>query len=297
MLLASPDQAIRMDAYQNVLRRELSRLEQDQARLIVPPSQDLFEPRYKIPFHATPEIFFQISGSTRFVLPSGDKILESGDVLIMPKGVPHWETGSSAPDDYQIMVGMFLPDSFSFHLAGANAAGGLIGVNIDRFERKEHVQLANLVSEIATARQELGKAEHPQIRGLLMGYLGWALQNLTKPEESSPREPELVRRCREKVQLDLGQSELTVASLAKQLCCSSDHLARCFQHSTGEKLVGYIHQERMKRARKLLEETDLKIASIATECGFQSHSAFNRAFLKYAGGTPLAVRVAANSAV
>ena len=47
---------------------------------------------------------------------------------------------------------------------------------------------------------------------------------------------------------------------------------------------------RMIHAVELLGEKDLQVIRIATDCGFASLSAFNRAFKEFAGVTPTGFR-------
>src|SRR5690349_12251742 len=47
-------------------------------------------------FHLVPELFLQISGSSRFVLPHGMLVLGPGEALVLPPRVLHAETAIPA---------------------------------------------------------------------------------------------------------------------------------------------------------------------------------------------------------
>lgn len=286
------DEPSRLKLYRNTLEAALSRLEQAPCRLKVAASRDLWHFKSGDPYHyhSTPEIFFQIGGATRFELPDGEFFLNTGEAAIIPRGVAHCETGFSENEPYRNLVGMFLPDSFSFHEAKLAPDGNVRAEAIDRFYAEDHVELSNLVGSIAAAYQELGDSQQPCIRGLFMAYLAWALSRSGTLDRPPGSEPELIRRCREKVALDLSRSDLTRLTLARQLGCSESHLARSFKEVTGMRLVQYIQNERMARAIELLKTSDLKVACVARECGFLSHSAFGRVFQTHTGQTPMDMR-------
>lgn len=64
------------------------------------------------------------------------------------------------------------------------------------------------------------------------------------------------------------------------------HVLRLFKAETGKTPHDYLCEVRMTRARNLLLNTDLSIARIASECGFQSVSHFQTLFKQKFGITP-----------
>ncbi|MEM9511029.1 MAG: helix-turn-helix transcriptional regulator, partial [Cyanobacteria bacterium P01_E01_bin.35] len=52
----------------------------------------------------------------------------------------------------------------------------------------------------------------------------------------------------------------------------------------------YVIQQRIERAKQLLNRDDRSIADIALECGFNSHAHLNKYFRDYTGMTPKAYR-------
>jgi AraC-like DNA-binding protein len=72
----------------------------------------------------------------------------------------------------------------------------------------------------------------------------------------------------------------SVASMSKEAFC------RFFKLRTRKTFTQYLNQLRVNEALKLLEETELGIAEIAFQVGFENLSYFNRAFRKIQGETP-----------
>ncbi len=71
---------------------------------------------------------------------------------------------------------------------------------------------------------------------------------------------------------------LSVAGLAEQLNLNRCYLSTLFKETVGLSLTDYILSLRLERAQKLLNETRLPLLEIAHRSGFESYSAFFRAF-------------------
>ncbi|MBQ8787094.1 MAG: GyrI-like domain-containing protein, partial [Oscillospiraceae bacterium] len=78
--------------------------------------------------------------------------------------------------------------------------------------------------------------------------------------------------------------------LAKIACCSSYHFQRMFSYMAGIPLSEYIRRRKMSLAAVDLQSGDKKIIEIAGEYGYQSPTAFNRAFQNIHGIAPSAVK-------
>jgi two-component system, response regulator YesN len=64
------------------------------------------------------------------------------------------------------------------------------------------------------------------------------------------------------------------------------YLSRLFKQRTGLGFNDYIMKVKIKAAKKVLKRTDIKIASVAEQFGYQNPESFIRAFKKLAGRTP-----------
>ena len=82
----------------------------------------------------------------------------------------------------------------------------------------------------------------------------------------------------------------TVASLAKNVGMSRSAFAERFTALVGEPPLQYLARWRMARAAELLRGGTTRISEIATGVGYASVPSFNKAFLKWQGTTPTAVR-------
>jgi AraC-like DNA-binding protein len=88
----------------------------------------------------------------------------------------------------------------------------------------------------------------------------------------------------------------TVASLASEVAMSRSALAARFTELVGEPAMRYVARWRMHLALTRLKEDDSSLGELAGRLGYQSEAAFSRAFKRYVGVSPGAVRTASQRA-
>jgi AraC-like DNA-binding protein len=82
--------------------------------------------------------------------------------------------------------------------------------------------------------------------------------------------------------------QLTVADLAKELGYSVSYLRLIFRSRLGFSLGKFMRASRLSKAAALLEDRSLSITYVAKESGFESLTAFSRAFKQTYGVSPKA---------
>lgn len=85
-------------------------------------------------------------------------------------------------------------------------------------------------------------------------------------------------------------SEITLEQLEKAFCLSGGHICRVFKAMTHMTPFAYLNYCRIQQSMELLEHSDDEISLIATKCGFNNISYYNRTFQKYMHMTPSAYR-------
>lgn len=84
---------------------------------------------------------------------------------------------------------------------------------------------------------------------------------------------------------------LPISDIAKKVSLSSFHFQRLFFSTLGENVSDYVKRRRLEKGAKLLSSSDEQsVIDVALDCGFQSHSAFSRAFKTHFGQSPSAFR-------
>lgn len=88
--------------------------------------------------------------------------------------------------------------------------------------------------------------------------------------------------------------EIDYEQLGRIACCSAYHFQRMFTYMAGVTLAEYIRRRRMSLAAVDLQNKDARIIDIAEKYGYQSPTAFNRAFQAFHGIAPSAVKEGAS---
>ncbi len=98
-----------------------------------------------------------------------------------------------------------------------------------------------------------------------------------------------MRRATEMIADNLA-GDLPLATLAQACGLSLSYFTRAFKQSMGVPPHRWLVQQRVARARAMLQETDMPLADIALACGFADQSHFTRVFAAHIGISPGAWR-------
>ncbi|WP_294567892.1 AraC family transcriptional regulator [uncultured Arthrobacter sp.] len=93
------------------------------------------------------------------------------------------------------------------------------------------------------------------------------------------------RAVRDYIHQHLGES-ISLADLADEVGLSRFHFARRFRATTGTPPHEFVIQERVAKARTMLEHSNTPLQDIACACGFADQSHMTREFKKRVGATP-----------
>ena len=135
-------------------------------------------------------------------------------------------------------------------------------------------------------------------------YLKRAGISSPAPEPSSTKttqpatttiEDEFVKKVREAVEANIADADFTIEQLCKLVFMSHSQLHRKLDALTGCSPNKFIRIIRLNKAREMLKNPALSIASIAYECGYNDPAYFSRVFKQEYGETPQEWRVAIKS--
>lgn len=86
------------------------------------------------------------------------------------------------------------------------------------------------------------------------------------------------------------QTDITLGQMASHFNFSSSYISRLFKDTTGVSFSQYVVKYRLKKAQKLLIDSDQLIADISDQIGFSEPTYFSRAFKKEFDMTPAQFR-------
>lgn len=112
---------------------------------------------------------------------------------------------------------------------------------------------------------------------------------ITKSPESESDDPATVRRALSYIDARYSYA-ITVEDVAGYAAVSRSTLYRQFMKTIGISPKQYLDELRMRRACRLLEDTDLTVSAISVSVGIPNSLYFSRAFHKATGLTPTAYR-------
>jgi AraC family transcriptional regulator len=107
----------------------------------------------------------------------------------------------------------------------------------------------------------------------------------TESSSAKPLPPRILRRIRDRIEAELN-TELSLASLAKESGYSRAHFLRMFRAATGLTPHQYVRERRLSTAQQLLRQSKMSLAGVALTCGFSSQTHMNDVFRKQLGVTP-----------
>ncbi|MGJ7501093.1 helix-turn-helix domain-containing protein [Variovorax sp. ZT5P49] len=96
-------------------------------------------------------------------------------------------------------------------------------------------------------------------------------------------------RIEELIAHDLA-SDLSLSALSSAVGLSKAHFVRLFRNATGTSPHRYVLQQRVERARQLIQSSDASLFDIALEAGFANQGHLTRSFQSVHGVTPGAAR-------
>lgn len=111
----------------------------------------------------------------------------------------------------------------------------------------------------------------------------------SQTENSSAHQIVLVKSMMEYLRANYD-NEITLSQLEQNFNLSRGHICRLFKTMTHMTPFSYLNYYRIQQSVELLEHSDDEIGLIATRCGFNNISYYNRTFRKYMHMTPSAFR-------
>lgn len=278
--------------YERDLEAALARLRAGKAKVRVPPALELHRKRPRSHFHPAPELFVQTGGATTFECPGETFTAATGDLVIIPRGVPHAETPIDRRTPYGVLVCMHAREGFIIHRGRADAKGQIHGWGGELLASPRGRESFRYLDDVAEAGKVPEAHRERFVRGLVDAFLVTLLSELHRPAMVSDARSPFVREAEKLARAMLAEPGLSVDGLAASAGCATDTLSRQFHRERGVTLTTWIAKERVALAKDLLADARYNVAEVGWACGFSAASYFIRVFRAHTGMTPRAWRVA-----
>ena len=132
-----------------------------------------------------------------------------------------------------------------------------------------------------TLEKDFGEDKCIDVGRLLESYIRVLLENYAERSEGHP----VIENIKSYIEDNL-EFDIEISHIAKLFHYNEQYFGRFFKKKTGVSLSNYINSRRIKKAYRLLEDSDDTVLVVANKSGFNSVSYFNRVFKKAYGLTP-----------
>ena len=235
--------------------------------------------------HGHAELCLLLEGRCRFSFDHVGCVLEAGDLVVCPAGLPHAEAYGRLGEGYRLAWWNLSEDAPQLHVTRYARRGGFA---------MEH--LMNLALLPADAREKLtvlrelaGASRRPDAdvlrEAMLTVTLALYRRVLDGGEAQLDTRAQLVRRAVEHVRANAGRA-FSLAEVAQAVHVSPNYLTSLFRAETGTPLGRFILMERIALAQRRLREPDASVKAVALELGFADPFTFSRAFKRVTGRSP-----------
>ena len=218
---------------------------------------------------------FQLTGKTQILTRDEKILMEPGDLLISPPGVPYTFKVPQANDMTKYYM-IFRPSPLLEILLGREIRQH--GMKI-KFQEPDAVK--TLLEEIGALFERQGSGPRERL-GIELYDLVCRIRSavrMTSPEGGFFKK---LDKCVN----DLMNQQITLEKLSESFGVGKFTLIREFKKHTGMPPVAYMIRVRHEYAQQLLLMSDMTVSEIAACCGYSSASFFISDFRKHKGLTP-----------
>lgn len=267
--------------------------ERGQLRLRVPREVKPAQKFKGMHYHYRPEIFLQLAGTTDFRFPRENFTLGSGELCVIPAGVPHGEiVHPELSHPFRNLVAGFYNNTLSLHFAYEARPQHPDIETIEFFDAPNLDVFLTLANSISHTFSMQAPARDAVLKGLVIALLGLFRNIVETGSGQLNHDIGKVFQAKCLVREQYADPALSVQSIAGMLGCSADYLSHLYHTETKERLTHYIQRIRIAGAILALETTALNISEIAYASGFADPAYFARVFKQHKGTTPQEFRAA-----
>ena len=241
-------------------------------------------------WHTQVEIVAVLSGTLQAQVNGTTYYVDEGDVLLCGSNEIHSYMKSQCRILLIIISPSFIEGTTSI-LQNNTLLNHL--VRKDNLNKEAKFLIERIDEAYSGRYQVLDEIETIVFNGYCLSLLGHLLAKLDYKSEIEKVKLNLYDyMCRglDYINNHYCEESICLQKIAKNIGISPCYFSRCFKMYSGYRLAEYINRKRVKKAEKMLKETDKKITDISMECGYGSLRNFNRVYKEITGSTHQQVR-------
>ena len=148
-----------------------------------------------------------------------------------------------------------------------------------------YLQAAACLREVEDANRAKLPGYELQVKGALLRFLALLLAQGRQRLAAETADTQRLKTLLQWLSAHYAEA-LRVADAAGVCSFSASHFMRWFRQMTGQSFVAFLNEYRLNAAAEALQATDETVLTIASRCGFENLSYFNRVFKAHFGMTP-----------
>ena len=148
-----------------------------------------------------------------------------------------------------------------------------------------YLQAAACLREVEDANRAKLPGYELQVKGALLRFLALLLAQGRQRLAAETADTQRLKTLLQWLSAHYTE-ELRVSDAAGVCSFSASHFMRWFRQMTGQSFVAFLNEFRLNAAAEALQATDETVLTIASRCGFENLSYFNRTFKAHFGMTP-----------
>ena len=225
--------------------------------------------RHEIKFN---ELTFLLSGDMTYYVNGTKHEISGGDIIYVPAGsVRQRETGECL-NDY-VSINFHSETELDIDIVLKQCINNEIKLLLSYFESAYFLPSNDRSKKLKLA-----------LETLIMQIMDNAYDSY-----SSPLSAEIISYIQEHYAEKITLSDISKATFYSAAYCENE-----FKKTTGKSIINYLIDVRISAAKKLLAESSMSCAGIASAVGFDDANYFSRVFKKRTGYSPLRYRDYAN---
>ena len=233
------------------------------------------------------EICFLETGSQYYQVGEDNYFLKGGDILITPPNIIHGT--SSYPEEKGSLFWMLINiPKTSFKLLNLTPKESDLIVkrllNLEKKHFKGSSEMKKILSAIFSSYNKKNDGLNKIIiTNLILHFL---LKVIYHGEKKQHRDVSIdIEFCCKYIERNIFQS-IYISDLAKKINLSESRFKHKFKEEIGIPPNEYILKQKIKKAKELIQKTDISFTNLAYDLGFSTASYFSVVFKKYQGISP-----------
>lgn len=239
-------------------------------------------------YHMHYEIYYQLSGDRYYFIKDETYYIQKGTLVWLNIADIHKTLRASEVDGERILINFkkdFLKSmgekEVSRLLKCFESENNILQLNLDEQKEMETLLSKMLIESKDMLYNKVLLSEHLILSNR---YLKEAVNQDRDNTNTSVKYDRITKIAR--YLKDHYSEKITLENVAETFYISPYYLSRTFKEGTGFNFINYLNYIRISQAKRLLEDTDLKVISISQQVGFENITHFNRVFKEIEGITP-----------